>query len=123
MSRGETSRGETAPLRPVGLAGLGWGALLLARGPELFRLVQGRDASRGERDAVLVLGVRHAGQGLLQVLLPHHLATLYVVVDGLHAASMAALAATSPPTRRRAVVLSGAIAVLGGAAALRARAA
>lgn len=114
MSPGRTT------LRPVGLLGLAWGALLLWRGPQLFGAVQRRRPSRGERDALVVLGVRHAGQGLVQVLVPHHLAGLYAAIDGLHATSMVAFALTQPQ-RRRAVLVSGAVAVLAGAASLRAR--
>lgn len=105
-------------LRPVGLAGLAWGALLLVRGPRLFRTVQGRSPSRAERGALVVLGARHAGQGLAQLLAPHHLATVYPVIDGLHAASMVVLAAASQP-RRRAALVSAAVAVLAGIVTLR----
>lgn len=112
--------GRRASLRPVGFFGLAWGSVLLVRGPELFAAVQGRAPGQGERDALVVLGVRHAGQGLLQVLAPHHLGGLYAGVDGLHAASMAALAVLSPE-RGRAALVSGGIAALAGLVSWRSR--
>ena len=105
-----------ASLRPVGLGGLVWGAVLLSTGPRLFRTVQGRSPSRGEQIAIVVLGVRHAAQGLIQVLAPHHLARAYAALDALHALSMLSVAALQPQ-RRRAALLSAALAVSAGAAA------
>lgn len=107
-------------LRPAGLVGLAWGTALLVRGPQLFRAVQGRAPVEGERIALVALGVRHAGQGVLQVLLPHQLAGLYAAVDALHAASMGAMAVRSPQ-RRRAVLVSGTVAAVAGLASLRSR--
>jgi hypothetical protein len=111
---------RSGSLRPVGLAGLAWGSVLLTAGPRLFRVVQGREPSRGEQDALVLLGARHLAQGLLQVVLPHHLAGVHAVVDGLHAASMVALAAVTPG-RRRAALVSGAVAALAGVVVLRRR--
>lgn len=104
-------------LRPVGLAGIGWGALLLWRGPTLFRRVQGRIPSSSERDAITVLGVRHAMQGLAQLLVPHHFGRLYAAIDGVHAASMVAVAVVRP-ARRRAAMLSAAVAAASGLASV-----
>lgn len=100
-------------LRAVGVAGAVWGAALLSRGPQLFRTLEGRAPTTGEQDAITLLGVRHAAQGLLQVVAPHHLARLYAAVDGLHAASMLAVA-LARPVRRRAALVSGAAAALAG---------
>ena len=109
----------SSSLRPVGLAGLGWGALLLWRGPQLFRSVEGRPPSQGERDAVTVLGLRHAAQGLAQLVAPHHLGRLYAAVDVLHMVSMVAVAVAAP-VRRRSTLLSGTVAALAGVASARA---
>lgn len=100
-------------LRPVGLAGVVWGGLLLARGAELFTQVQGRRPSSGERTAIILLGIRHLGQGVVQVLAPHHLGTVYAGIDLLHAASMIAIAAKEP-TLRRAALTSGTVAGASG---------
>ena len=104
-------------LRPVGLAGLAWGAVLLTGGPALFRSVQGRAPSSREQDAVVVLGLRHAAQGLAQIVVPYHLVRLYVAVDALHAASMVVIAGAAP-VRRRAALVSAAVAVLSGTTCL-----
>ncbi len=108
-------------LRLVGAAGLAWGAALLWRGDALFGAVQGRGPSSGERDAIVLLGARHLGQGVGQVLLPRHLATLYAVVDLLHATSMVPVAVTGPQ-RRRAALVSGGVATLSAICCLGARA-
>ncbi len=107
------SRSAHGSLRPVGIAGLLWGAVLLGRGAELFTQVQGRGPSSGEQTAITLLGVRHLSQGVLQVLVPHHLGTVYAGIDGLHASSMVAVAAKKP-TLRRAALTSGAIAGVSG---------
>lgn len=87
--------------------------MLLGRGAELFTQVQGRGPSSGEQTAITLLGVRHLSQGVLQVLVPHHLGTVYAGIDGLHASSMVAVAAKKP-TLRRAALTSGAIAGVSG---------
>lgn len=114
------SRSPQRSLRPVGFAGLVWGAVLLACGPELFTQVQGRRPSSGERTAITLLAVRHLGQGVLQVLASHHLSIVYAGIDGLHASSMVAVAAKKP-TLRRAALTSGAIAGVSGLLSLLAR--
>lgn len=86
---------------------------MLWHGPAMFGWVQGRAPSSGERDAIVVLGVRHLGQGLLQLGLPHHFGRTYAIIDFLHASSMVALAAAQP-ARRRAALTSGAVAALAG---------
>ncbi len=107
------SRSPQHSLRPAGIAGLLWGAVLLGRGAQVFTQVQGRRPSSGERTAITLLGVRHLGQGVLQVLAPHHLATLYAGIDVLHASSMVAIAAKKPALRRAALT-SGAVAGVSG---------
>ncbi len=111
--------GGPRSLRPVGLVGLGWGAVLLWRGSELFRSVEGRAPSEGEQDAIAVLGLRHAAQGLAQLVAPHHLGHLYAGIDVLHAASMVAVAVAAP-VRRRSALVSGGVAALAGVASARA---
>lgn len=112
MSRGDAAR----RVRPLGLAGVAWGVLLLARGDAVFRSVQARPPSSAERAALVALGFRHTGQGLLQLAVPRHLHRTWVGVDLLHAVSMLAVA-WAAPSRRRAAVTSAALALLGAAAA------
>lgn len=107
------SRAPHRSLRPVGLAGLVWGSVLVVSGKKLFTQVQGRGPSSGERTAITLLAVRHLGQGVLQVLAPHHLSTVYAGIDVLHASSMVAIA-VKEPTLRRAALTSGAIAGVAG---------
>ena len=106
-------------LRPVGIAGLLWGGALLIRGPELFTRAQGRRPSSGERTAITLLGIRHLGQGVAQVLAPHHLGPVYAGIDLLHAGSMIALA-IKEPTLRRAALTSGTVAGAAGMASVSA---
>lgn len=107
------SRPAHRSLRPVGIAGLLWGAVLLGRGAQVFTQVQGRGPSSEERTAITLLGVRHLGQGVLQVLAPHHLGSVYAGIDVLHASSMVAIAAKLPALRRAALT-SGAVAGVAG---------
>ncbi len=100
--------------RAVGAGGLAWGALLLARGDELWRTVQGGAPGEAEELAVRVLGGRHVAQGAVQLVAPRASSGAAVLVDGLHAATMVAVAARSA-SRRRAAALSGSVALTGAA--------
>ena len=68
----------------------------------------------------MLLGARHLLQGLGQVLLPRHLARVYVAIDVLHAASMVAVAVAAP-VRRRAALVSGSVAALSAVTCVLAR--
>ena len=98
--------------RAVGAGGLAWGVLLLVRGEELWRTVQGGAPGEADELATRVLGGRHVAQGAVQLVAPRASSGVAVLVDGLHAASMVAVAATSA-SRRRAAALSGAVALAG----------
>ena len=106
--------------RLVGAAGVAWGAVLLTRGDEVWRSVEGRSPGGAEDGALRVLGVRHVVQGLAQVVAPRATAPVAVAVDVVHAASMAALAAVSP-SRRRAAAVTGGVSLLGAALTLAGR--
>jgi hypothetical protein len=99
--------GGTVLPRVVGAAGLAWGAVLLARGDQVWRAVEGRAPDEVEQLATQVLGVRHQVQGLAQLVAPRASGGVVVAVDVLHASSMAALAVVSPRHRRAALVTGG----------------
>ena len=107
-------------LRPLGMAEVVWGAVLLGGGQGLFGRLQGRSPDETERIALGALGARHVAQGLLEVAVPDRLARLYTGVDAIHAASML-LIALLQPDRRRAATASGALAALAGLRAWRCR--
>ncbi|HMM94960.1 hypothetical protein [Phycicoccus sp.] len=100
-------------LRLVGVGGSAWGALLLARGDEVWRRVEGRSPDPVEELGIRALGARHLLQGLAQVLAPRATRRVSVAVDVTHAVTMGVLAAGSP-SRRRAAALTGGVALLGG---------
>ena len=110
----------TGAARTVGLAGAGWGALLLLRGEMLWRAAAGRPPSEAERAVVAVLGARHLGQGLLQAAAPTRLQRLWLLTDLAHVASMVALAVADPPRRRPALVSGAVSAAAAGVRAVRA---
>lgn len=97
--------------RAVGLAGTGWGSLLAVRGPAIWSVVEGSDPTTGDSVAVKLLAVRHLGQGLAQAAFPDRMRALWLTVDLLHASTMAVLAARDAE-RRRAALLTGAVALL-----------
>jgi hypothetical protein len=103
------SAGSVLP-RVAGLVGLAWGSLLLARGTETWRAVESRAPDEVESAATMVLGARHAVQGVVQLVAPRASSRAAVALDVLHAASMGWLAAVSPP-RRRAALVSGGVAL------------
>lgn len=93
--------------RLAGLGGLAWGSLLLARGDEVWRAVESRAPDDVEELGTRVLGARHVAQGLAQLVAPRATSGAVVVVDLLHAATMGWLAAASPSRRRAALVTGG----------------
>ena len=108
----------TAADRLVRVTGIGsalWGLALLARGREVWGLVDHRPPTEADLAAVRFLGTRHLVEGVTQAVLPHRFQELYVGIDLTHALSMVGLAAVDE-RRRRPAVASGLVAV--GAAAL-----
>jgi hypothetical protein len=105
--------GRTLP-RLVGLAGIAWGAVLLARGDDLWQAVEGRGPTDDEQLVTGILGARHVLQGVAQVLAPRLTRVPVVLVDVGHAASMVALAAREPRYQRPALA-SGAVALTSAA--------
>lgn len=103
------SRGALLP-RLTGTGGIVWGAVLLARGDEVWRRLEGRTPDLVEELGTRVLGGRHLLQGLGQLVAPRATSGLVVAVDLTHAATMAALAVASP-SRRRAATVTGAVAL------------
>lgn len=101
-----------ARTRVVGVIGAAWGAELIANTPALFEWVAGRVPDRTELLLARVLGVRHLGQAVAQVLAPGRRVRLLAAVDLIHAASMAAVAVVSPRERRVALTSSAAAATL-----------
>jgi hypothetical protein len=99
--------------RASGIAACVWGAVLLARGRELWLVADGREPSASDEAAVRFLGSRHLVQGVLQVAMPSRFQRLWVAVDVTHAISMFCLAAVDERRRRPALVT--AVAALGTA--------
>jgi hypothetical protein len=94
----------TGAQQALQLARAGYGAaLLLAPGP-VIRLATGRTPTRRAGAVARLLGARHLVQAALTAAFPGPAAfTLGAQVDGVHAASMLALAAISPQARRIAL--------------------
>ena len=113
---GRRGAGGAGVLRVAGTVRLAWGVLLILRTrPALAGLLRQRPDDVTTR-AARALGVREVLQGAAVVLAPSGLLSRSApLVDGAHAASMAALAAVAPH-RRRACLVSGAMAT--GAAVL-----
>ncbi len=97
--------------RVAGAGSLAWGAVLLARGDRVWAMVEGRDPDVVEELGIRTLGGRHLLQGATQLVAPRRTARVAVAVDVLHAATMGALAVASP-TRRRAALVTGGVALL-----------
>ncbi len=105
------SGGAVLP-RLAGAGGVVWGTWLLLHGDEVWRRVEHREPETAEELGIRFLGGRHLVQGLAQLVAPRATSGLAVGVDVVHAASMGALAAVSP-TRRRAALVTGAVALAG----------
>lgn len=86
-----------------------WGAVLLARGRDVWVAVDDRAPTRVDERALRVLGVRHLMQGGAQVVAPARFQRLFIAVDVAHAVSMVAVAAVDE-RRRRPALVSGAAA-------------
>jgi len=85
-------------------------------------LAAGPDGVRVPAWIVRVLGARMAGQGALEAAMPTRAVTvLGLAADGLHAASMFALAAAQPRYRRVGVIaaLPATVAAIRGAQIVR----
>lgn len=95
--------------RTAGLLGITWGAVLVLRGTRLFERVEHRPPSEAERLAVLALGGRHLGQGVMGLIWPDRFGRIHASVDAIHAISMI-LVATTEPSRRRVALISGTLA-------------
>ncbi len=106
--------------RLAGAGGLAWGALLLARGDHVWAVLEGRDPDAVEELGIRALGGRHLLQGVAQLAAPRATGGLVVAVDVLHAATMGVLAAASP-TRRRAALVTGGVALASAAVTAGAR--
>jgi hypothetical protein len=104
-----------AATRLVGMAGAGWGIVLIIRGDQLWERLTGRAPSVAEHRVIRLLAARHVGQGMVQAVAPHHFQRLWTFVDVTHAVTMAALAAFDK-NRRAPAGCSGAIAIASGVA-------
>jgi len=117
-----------ARLRLTAVTGLriGWGAALVAAPRPLLRGLTGADAPADPVAAAVlrVLGVRHIGQAVVEVLGPQPVVRyLGAAVDGLHALTALGLAVLDP-RRRRGALTDTAIAAFfaaGTAASTRSR--
>ncbi len=98
--------------RLAGAGGLVWGATLLARGNRVWSVLERREPDALEELGIRALGGRHLVQGAVQLVAPRATARLVIGVEVLHAASMGVLAVTSP-TRRRAALVTGGVALAG----------
>ena len=98
--------------------GAAWGAALVSRPDALVEQVAGRRPDEVERLVARVLGVRQGLQAAAVARWPRRAGRLGAVTDGLHAASMVALAVASPRYRRVAATSAG-VAVLIGLLELR----
>ncbi|MBT9257511.1 hypothetical protein KMZ32_17225 [Phycicoccus sp. MAQZ13P-2] len=106
--------GGAALMRLAGAAGTAWGGVLLARGDDVWRRLEGRSPDPVEELAIRALGVRHLVQGAVQVLAPRATRRVAVGVDAVHAATMLGLALASP-SRRTVATTTGAVALVGAA--------
>ncbi len=108
--------------RVNGGLGIVWGTALLAGGPRIWLLLTGAQPDQVDQVAVRVLGIRHLGQGAVQLLVPRRFHRIMIAADVLHAASMTALAVRDRGRRTPAVVTTG-VALLSAAvtATVRAR--
>ncbi len=97
--------------RLTGAAAVVWGGVLLVRGRDVWRAVDGRAPGEVDELALRFLGVRHLVQGGSQLLAPARFQQLFIGVDVVHALSMAAVAALDEPRRRPALLTGGAAAV------------
>ncbi|MBT9254618.1 hypothetical protein KMZ32_03700 [Phycicoccus sp. MAQZ13P-2] len=62
--------GRMLVVRLAGVGGMAWGAVLLARGDEVWRRLEARDPDVVEELGIRALGGRHLVQGSAQLLAP-----------------------------------------------------
>jgi hypothetical protein len=86
------------------VAGAAWGVTLLALAGRLDRLLDGARPSPSEVALTRVLGVRQLGEAAVLWRFGPRVRTGVLATEGLHGASMLALAAVSPRHRRVALV-------------------
>ena len=103
--------GEASLSRLAGAGGLTWGTVLLADGDEAWHSIEHRTPDDIEQVAIRALGVRHLVQGFAQLTAPRAASGPVIIIDLVHAASMAALAAASP-RHRRAAMVTGSVALV-----------
>ena len=115
-------RAPTLPgTRWVSIIRVGYGVLLLAMPGPLITGVTGNPVSTRVRAVARVLGARQLAQGAISCLAPARwLIRAGAAADGIHAASMLALAGTEPGLRRALLAETAIAAAFGsaGAAAL-----
>ena len=117
------SRSSVASDRLVRITGIGsavWGLALLARGRQVWSLVDHRPPTEADLAAVRFLGARHLVEGVTQAVLTHRFQELDVGIDLTPALSMVGLAAVNE-RRRLPALASGAVAVCAAALTLVAR--
>ncbi|MDQ2755178.1 MAG: hypothetical protein M3Y71_01220 [Actinomycetota bacterium] len=90
--------------RALGVAGIAWGTALLTAGPPIWRRLDGQGPTEVDRVALRLLGSRHVGTGVIQVILPDRFQRLEISIDLIHSATMVGLSALDPPRRRPALV-------------------
>jgi hypothetical protein len=102
-------------------AGLGWGALLLAR-PRQLALALAPEYPADRDPVIRVLGARVVVQAVAVLVRPSSgVLTAAAAVEAVHAASMGAVAAASPRYRRAALISGAVAAVSAGVAGALAR--
>ena len=106
-------------MRPVvvALTGAAFGAALLWQPRRVLALTGADPDLPGAVVAARVLGTRHLLQAVAISAAPTQAARWSGRIDGLHAASMLALATISPEYRRAALASAGVASVLGAGAA------
>jgi|tagenome__1003787_1003787.scaffolds.fasta_scaffold20650909_3 hypothetical protein len=111
-------RTRSGPIRIIALVRAGWAGVLLLAPRRILRVAGCQQVPAASVTVARVLGARHLVQAVVSAAAPSGgVAGLGAVVDTLHAASCAGLAAMSPRWRRPvlldAVIESG-FAVAGG---------
>ena len=122
MSRPALASPALAGTRWASLARAAYGAALLCAPGAMVRMAAGQPATPRVRRVVRVLGVRHLAQASVCGLVPtRFLIRAGTATDGLHSASMLALAGVEPPLRRPLLADAAVAAAFAavGAAALR----
>jgi hypothetical protein len=113
VSRAAVRPARRAPgLAPV-VVGAAWGLTLLGVGRRLDSLLEGASPSSLEIGLTRVLGVRQLGEAAVLWRFGPRARAGVLATEGLHGASMLALAAVSPRHRRIALASLGMAAVLG----------